>query len=84
MISPHLNTATAIALGVSDVMKIRPPARLRQTNSWLSCGMAAYINVSLVSSTFSPQNVAIFTENNGVPESKFESDLENYTVEQLK
>lgn len=83
MISPHLNTATAIALGVSDVMKIRPPARLRQTNSWLSCGMAAYMNVSLVSLTFSPQNVAIFTEN-GVPESKFESDLENYTVEQLK
>ena len=83
MISPHLNTTTAIALGVSDVMKIRPPARLRQTNSWQSCGMAAYMNVSLVSSTFSPQNVAIFTEN-GVPESKFESDLENYTVGQLK
>ena len=83
MISPHLNTATAIALGVSDVMKIRPPARLRQTNSWLSYGMAAYMNVSLVSSTFSPQNVAIFTEN-GVPESKFESDLENYTVGHLK
>ena len=41
------------------------------------------MNVSLVSLTFSPQNVAIFTEN-GVPESKFESDLENYTVEQLK
>ena len=46
--------------------------------------MAAYTNVSLVSSTSSLQNVAILTENDGVPESKCESDAENYTVEQLK
>ena len=46
--------------------------------------MAAYTNVSLVSPTSSLQNVAILTENDGVPESKCESDPENYTVEQLK
>ena len=73
-----------IALYVSDVTKTRPPARLRQKNSWPSCGMAADTNVSLVSSTSSLQNVAILTKIDGVPGSKFESDAENYTVEQLK
>ena len=60
--------------GLSKIRSAPCECSLRQTNSWLGCGIAADTNVSLVSSTFSLQNEAILTENDGVPGSKFESD----------
>ena len=67
----------AIAKRASDVIKFRPPARLRQTNRI----MAEDFNLSSVSSSV---KAIILTQNDGIPGCKFEAEPVNYTVEQLK
>ena len=66
-----------IAKRASDVIKFRPPARLRQTN-WT---MAKDFDLSSVSSS---AKAIILTQNDGIPGCKFEGEPVNYTVEQLR
>ena len=70
-------TETSIAKRASDVIKFRPPARLRQTNRT----MAKDFDLSSVSSS---AKTIILTQNDGIPGCKFEGEPVHYTVEQLK
>ena len=78
----------SIALRTVDVTKIRPPARLRQTNPiwpWKDLTFPWCLSENMASSaSTSVKPLTILTEDDGVPGSKIEQDPQYYTVDQLK
>ena len=79
------NIQKTIATRGTDVTKLRPPARLRQTN-WcvLHIPVLSECKNGVFISSTSWKPLTILAENDGVPGSKFDREPEHYTVEQLK